>query len=150
MEVLAAAALVGMGVRVEDVSEKLNWKDFELFCGAMLRGWGYNVRMNVVFTNPRTQIDIIASTPSSALVVDCKHWAKNRGISALAKVVEAQKLRARLARAKLKELKPMAVAIFVLWDERTRFLNGAAIVPAYTLSDFLSNMPLHQESLSYF
>lgn len=150
MEVLAAAALVGMGVRVEDVSEKLSWKDFELFCGAMLRGWGYSVRENVVLTNPRAQIDIIARTPSLALVVDCKHWAKESGISALTKVVEAQKHRARLARAKMKELEPMAVAVFVLWNERTRFLNGAAIVPAYTLSDFLSNLPLHQESLSYF
>ncbi|MDA4126937.1 MAG: restriction endonuclease [Thaumarchaeota archaeon] len=150
MEVLAAVALVGMGVRIENVSEKLSWRDFEHFCAAMLRGWGYSVQENVVLTNPRAQIDIIARTSSMALVVDCKHWAKDSGISALTRVVEAQKLRARLARAKMKELEPTAVAIFVLCNEPTRFLNGAAIVPAYTLSDFLSNLPLHQESLSYF
>ncbi len=150
MEVLAGAALVGLGVRVEDVSENLGWKDFESFCGAMLRGWGFRVQENVVLTKPRAQIDIIARAPSVALVVDCKHWANQRSISALTSVVEAQKSRAKLARTKMKGLEPMVVAIFVLWNERTRFLNGAAIVPAYTLSDFLSNLPLHDEYLSYF
>jgi Holliday junction resolvase-like predicted endonuclease len=149
-QVLAAVALIAMGAPVEEVSGGLSWQDFERFCGRILRAWGFSVSENVTFTKPRAQIDLIARSSSLAIAVDCKHWRRERSYAALEKVAEAQKARARMARARIPSLEPLAVAVFVLSNEQVRFLNGAAVVPISTLVDFLSGLPVYSGNLAFF
>jgi hypothetical protein len=140
-KVLRAIAACVVGALPEDASEYLGWKDFEHFCAALFRARGYSVTENLTLTKPRAQIDLLARSPRLALVVDCKHWARERGPSAMARVALAQAERAKLVRKRMKEVEPMAVVIVVLSNEQTRMTEGAAVVPVRTLSAFLDELP---------
>src|SRR5512145_2553272 len=47
------------GCDLERLSRKIRWKDFELFTSLLIESAGYSYERNVVFTNPRIQIDVI-------------------------------------------------------------------------------------------
>lgn len=148
--VARALGALKAGASPDLVARFLDWQDFERFCAVLLRARGFAVRENLTFRKPRAQVDILARSPSVALLVDCKQWARERGRSAMAKAAAAQVARARLVRKSQGSLEPMAVVILVLSNEQTRFADGAAIVPVHTLGDFLANLPLYAEHLSFY
>jgi Restriction endonuclease len=146
-EQLAALALCARGESVDLVSRHLSWRDFEGFGSAVLRSRGYAVRENIYLRRPRAQIDIFAMTQGISLAVDCKHWARAPGYGALAKLVEAQKSRAKRLHDSLDAVGPIAVVLLVITDGGARFVGGGAVVPAFSLGDFLDNVEAHRGAL---
>lgn len=138
------------GADIGQVSALLDWTDFEHFCAALLRAWAYRVTENLVLSQPRIQIDILARSDSVALLVDCKHWTKGIGTSALARAAAAQTRRASLLRGKMSDVEPMIVVILILSNERPRYVRGTAVVPVHALRDFLTNLETYSESLARF
>lgn len=148
-EKFAGLALCAMGERPEDVSRHLSWKDFEGFCTEILRSKGYHVRENVVLRKPRAQVDVYAMSDSLSLAIDCKHWAKAPGYGTLAKLVGAQKSRARRLRDTLDRAGPIATVIVLMADGGARFVDGGAVVPIFVLGDFLANVEAFREMLDF-
>ncbi len=136
------------GMLPEQAAEKLGWREFEVFCASLLRAGGYEVSENVVLTRPRLQIDLVARSASIALAVDCKHWSKAMGPSALGKAADAQLRRARMLRDETSSLEPIAAVILVLAEEQTRYSGGVAVVPVYAFSDFLANVDAYSQQLA--
>ena len=64
------------GCNPERLSKKLRWNDFELFTSLLIKSVGYTLERNIVFNNPRIQIDVIGIYQKTALLIDCKHWMK--------------------------------------------------------------------------
>jgi hypothetical protein len=148
-EQLAGLALCLRGESVELVSKYLSWKDFEGFSSDMLRAKGYSVRENLLLKKPRAQIDVFAVSDRISLTIDCKHWARTPSHATLAKLVEAQKSRAKRLRDSLDNFSPMASVILVLVDGGERFVAGGAVVPIFALNDFLDNIEACRESLDW-
>ena len=67
---------IKQGCDPERLSKKIQWNDFELFTSLLIDSAGYSYEKNVVFTNPRIQIDVIGFYRKIALLIDCKHWMK--------------------------------------------------------------------------
>jgi hypothetical protein len=146
-EQLAGLALCAQGESVERVAKYLSWRDFERFCSSILRARGFRVRENITLKKPRAQIDILAVSGRACLAIDCKHWAHSVGYSDLTKLVEAQKARARRLRDTLDNLGPIATVILVLVDQGARLVSGGAVVPIFTVGDFLNNLDGYRENL---
>jgi len=145
--VVRAVAAIKAGTPADAVARILSWKEFEGFCASLLRAKGFAVTENLTMTKPRGQVDLLARTTSIALAVDCKHWARARGASALSRVASAQARRADLLRAKTGSIEPMVVVIIVLSEEPTRYVNGAAVVPVHALGDFIDNFDSYADGL---
>ncbi|MGA7368918.1 MAG: restriction endonuclease [Nitrososphaeraceae archaeon] len=69
---------VNLGADVMKISQYLSWKDFERFASEILVNCGFRTVNNVRFTQPRAEIDIVATKSQLGLSIDCKHWANNR------------------------------------------------------------------------
>ncbi|MDG6988336.1 MAG: restriction endonuclease [Nitrososphaerota archaeon] len=146
-EVMAGLALCARGEPPESVSKHLNWKDFEKFCSMVLRAKGYRVRENLHLRKPRAQIDILGVSARICLAVDCKHWRRTPGRATLARLVAAQRARAKRLHDTLDPIGPIATVILVLTDPGERFVEGGAIVPVFALGDFLDGVESHREML---
>ena len=148
--VVRAMVAMDAGAPPDLVARYLDWKDFEVFCARLMVAHGFGVTLDLRLRRPRAQVDILARCSSMALLVDCKHWARERGPAGLSEVVEKQKNRASLVRKAMKEVEPMAVVVISLVEERPRFLGGAAVVPVRALGDFLENVLGYSDSLALF
>ena len=146
-EVMAGLALCARGVPPEVVSKHLSWKDFEGFCSMVLRARGYRVRENILLRKPRAQIDVLGVSDRISLAVDCKHWGRTPGRATLARLVLAQRDRARRLHDGLDPIGPIATVILFLVDPGERFVEGGAVVPVFALGDFLDNVESHSGSL---
>lgn len=145
--VLTAVALMKTGVSPESISSLISWSEFEQFSAGLLKASGYSVRTNIVLTNPRRQIDILAESSVLALSVDCKHWGRGFSPSALEKAAESQIERTSLLKQKLGLGIPILPAILTLLDEPTRLVRGVPVVPVFALRDFLSSVNRFEEGL---
>ena len=143
-----ALAAVRLGASPEEVARFLDWKEFELFCAALLRARGFLVEENITMTKPRAQVDLLARSDSVALAVDCKHWSKTMGQGALSRVVGAQAKRAKLLRQRMGHVEPMVVDVLLMSNEPARYEDGGAVVPIYALRDFLDNFPAYSGELT--
>ena len=138
--ICVAYALMKLRVEPEEVSRLLTWKEFEGLAGALLRAAGYQVRENVYLKAPRAQIDLIATGPSLALSIDCKHYKREQGPSLLAKFAQAQLERSALLRRKTQDVRPIASVILSMSEPEGRFVEGVAVVPIRTLRSFLTSL----------
>ncbi len=86
---------INLGADLEDVSEYLNWKDFESLTGIILEEKDFEVTKNLILTKPRMEIDVIGKKMDIALLIDCKHW-KNMSKSVLDEIVRKQIERVKL------------------------------------------------------
>ena len=148
-EQLAGLALCARGVGVDVVSKHLGWRDFERFCAGIMRARGFAVRENIFFRRPRAQVDLLATSNSISIAVDCMHWHRAPGYSGLAAIVEAQKARAARLRGSLDDLPPIATVVLVVVDGGARFVSGGAIVPVYAAVDFLDNIESYRDMLVF-
>jgi len=146
-KVLAAVGLVRTGAPPESVSSLMSWKEFEDFCARLLKAGGYQVKRNIVFTKPRRQIDIFAVSSSLALSVDCKHWERGFGYSALQKIAARQIERTALYKRKSKLSVPVLPVILTLLDSPSRLVAGVPVVPIFALRDFLNFVSPFEEGL---
>ena len=146
---LRAVCACRLGAPVELVSRHVDWRGFESLCAALLASIGYTVRRNVRFRRPRAEVDVLATGRSVTLLVDCKHWRRDPGVSSYAKMAEAQRKRAERVRSTLDTVSPIGIVIVTLGESQTRFVDGAAVVPIHTLADFSENVLAYSEQMTF-
>ena len=125
---------INLGADLEDVSEYLNWKDFESLTGIILEEKDFEVTKNLILTKPRMEIDVIGKKMDIALLIDCKHW-KNMSKSALDEIVKKQI--ERVKRYVADEGITALPVIVTLHQEGTRLVENVPIVPIMKLPSFL-------------
>ena len=125
---------INLGADVEDVSEYLNWKDFESLTGLILEEKDFEVTKNLILTKPRMEIDVIGKKMDIALLIDCKHW-KNMSKSALDEIVRKQVERVKHF-VSIETMSALPV-IVTLHQETIQFVGNVPIVPIMKLPSFL-------------
>jgi len=135
---------INLGANVEDVSEYLNWKDFESLTGIILEEKDFEVTKNLILTKPRMEIDVIGKKMDIALLIDCKHW-KNMSKSALDEIVKKQIERVKHF-VSIQNVSALPV-IVTLHQESIRFVGNVPIVPIMKLSSFLDEFVGNLDSL---
>ena len=129
---------ISNGSPIEEVSEYLNWKDFEALVSQILSENGFYVEKNVILTKPRMEIDVIGKKLNVEILIDCKHW-KRMNESVLNDVVNKQVNRVKRYVDDIGQI--MAVpAIVTLHQEQIAFINKVPIIPVTQLSSFLDEL----------
>ena len=135
---------INLGADLEDVSEYLNWKDFESLTGVILEEKDFEVTKNLILTKPRMEIDVIGKKMDIALLIDCKHW-KNMSKSALDEIVKKQVERVKHF-VSIENMSALPV-IVTLHQETIQFIGNVPIVPIMKLSSFLDEFVGNLDSL---
>ena len=135
---------INLGADLEDVSEYLNWKDFESLTGIILEEKDFEVTKNLILTKPRMEIDVIGKKMDIALLIDCKHW-KNMSKSALDEIVKKQIERVKHF-VSIENMSALPV-IVTLHQESIQFVGNVPIVPIMKLSSFLDEFAGNLDSL---
>ena len=135
---------INLGADLEDVSEYLNWKDFESLTGIILEEKDFEVIKNLILTKPRMEIDVIGKKMDIALLIDCKHW-KNMSKSALDEIVRKQIERVKHF-VSTENMSALPV-IVTLHQESIQFVGNVPIVPIMKLSSFLDEFVGNLDSL---
>ena len=129
---------ISNGSPIEEVSEYLNWKDFEALVSQILSENGFYVEKNVILTKPRMEIDVIGKKLNVEILIDCKHW-KKMNESVLNDIVNKQVNRVKRYVDDIGQI--MAVpAIETLRQEQITFINKVPIIPVTQLSSFLDEL----------
>jgi hypothetical protein len=134
--------VMNKGCDPEHVSKKLRWNDFELFTSLLLKSAGYTHERNVVFTNPRIQIDLIGFYHKIALLIDCKHWIKIYDFN-VARFSLSQIRRAEIFLDKRKDVEAVIPVIVTLHEYKFNFFDMIPIVPISRFKHFLQNFPFY-------
>jgi DNA-binding transcriptional MerR regulator len=123
-----------MGAPIDEISQILDWKDFEALVSEILKLREFDITQNVILTKPRMQIDVVGIKNGVALLIDCKHW-KRLSHSALETVVSKQIERTKqyVIKEKIRAALP---AIVTLYQEETKFINKVPIIPIFQLDSF--------------
>ena len=137
---------IKQGCDPERLSKKIQWNDFELFTSLLIESAGYSYERNVVFTNPRIQIDVIGFYRKIALLIDCKHWMKIQGFN-ISKFSSNQIRRAKILLDKRKEVESAIPIIVTLHEYDYSFFEKIPIVPISRFKEFLQNFPLYLNTL---
>jgi len=135
-----------LGCDPEDLSRNLHWNDFELFTSLLIESVGYNYERNVVFKNPRIQIDVIGFYHKIAMLIDCKHWMKIGNLNVLTFCMNQTK-RARIFLDKRKEVEAVIPIIVTFHEYKYDYSNRIPIVPISRFKQFLQNFPFYLDKL---
>ena len=134
-KIKAAFLIIENGGQIEQVSEHLDWKDFEGLVAQILEEKGFATMKNMILTKPRMEIDVVGINHGIAMLIDCKHW-KKLSQSSLNTIVEKQIKRVKHYVSKTNEA--IAVPIIVtLYHEQINFINRVPIVPIQQFSSFI-------------
>ena len=134
-KIKAAFLIIENGEQIEQVSEYLDWKDFEGLVAQILEEKGFATMKNMILTKPRMEIDVVGINHGIAMLIDCKHW-KKLSQSALNTIVKKQIKRVKHYVSKTNDA--IAVPVIVtLYNERINFINKVPIVPVQQLSSFI-------------
>lgn len=137
---------INNGCDPERLSKKIQWKDFELFTSQIIESVGYPFERNIVFTNPRIQIDVIGFYHKIALLIDCKHWMKIHGFD-IARFSSSQIRRAEIFLDKRRDIVSAFPIIVTLHENNCNFFDMVPIVPISKFKEFLQNFPLYIDLL---
>ena len=123
-----------MGAPIEEISQILDWKDFEALVSEILELREFDVTRNLTLTKPRMQIDVIGIKTGVAILIDCKHW-KRLSYSALETAVNKQIERTKhyVTKEKVRGALP---AIVTLYQEEIKFIKKVPIIPIFQLDSF--------------
>ncbi|TSA17179.1 MAG: hypothetical protein D4R72_05515 [Nitrosopumilales archaeon] len=123
-----------MGAPIDEVSQILDWKDFEALVSEILELREFDVTRNLTLTKPRMQIDVIGTKAGVSILIDCKHW-KRLSYSALETAVNKQIERTKhyVIKEKMRAALP---AIVTLYQEEIKFINKVPIIPIFQLDSF--------------
>lgn len=135
----ASILAMQIGTDPEDVSELLDWKDFEVLAANVLGASGYVTRHGFRLKRPRMEIDVVGIKDSMALLIDCKHW-KRSSRSTLEKFASMQVQRAEVFLATDNNVRYAVPIILTLHSESTVFANNVPIVPITKFRSFLNEM----------
>ena len=134
------------GCNPERLSKKLQWNDFELFTSLLIKSVGYTLERNIVFNNPRIQIDVIGIYQKTALLIDCKHWMKIYDFN-VSRFSLNQIRRARIFLAKRKDVEAVIPVIVTLNDCECNFFEKVPIVSISRFNHFLQNFPFYLDKI---
>ena len=130
-----ALLVLEKGGTIDDVSERIDWKDFEGLVAEILASKGFGTIRNMILTKPRMEIDVIGIKMGVAMLIDCKHWKKT-SISAMQTAVKKQIERTKKYVAQTQGA--MAIpAMVTLYEEKVSFINKVPIVPIQKFSSFV-------------
>jgi len=136
------------GCDPEDLSKKLQWNDFELFTSLLIESVGYTYERNVIFNNPRIQIDVIGFYHKIALLIDCKHWMRMYDFNVLRFSLNQTK-RARIFLDKRKDVDAAIPIIVTFHEYKYNFSNKIPIIPISRFKQFLQNFPFYLDKLDF-
>jgi len=142
------------GEQIEEIVQKMNWKEFEKLIAEILRKHDFNIHSNFRFkTDRRFEIDVLAVKNKISFLIDCKQWGRGRykktGLKYAAKdqkhrLNELKKfLRNNLAaKIKLKVNKNTNfIPLIITWFEEDITLHDKVfIVPIWKFNEFLLSM----------
>ena len=131
----AALYALTEGVPIEEVSTRLNWKDFEGLVAEILESKGFRIIRNLILTKPRMEIDVIGENHGVVLLIDCKHW-KRQTSSSLNNSVKKQIGRVKHYVAKTQGVVGVP-AIVTLYQEQLSFIDKVPIIPISQFSSFV-------------
>ena len=134
----AAFTAITDGYPIEEVSECLDWRDFEGLVSQILLENGFQVEKNVILTKPRMEIDVIGTKLNVVILIDCKHWQRMSN-SALNEIVKKQVNRVKRYANEISDIMTIPV-IVTLHQEQVSFINKVPIVPIMQLSSFLDEL----------
>jgi hypothetical protein len=137
---------IRMGAAVEEISELLDWKDFEALATEILRADNFDTTTNMTLTKPRMEIDVVGIKSDVAILIDCKHW-KRSSQSALEKAVKKQIERTKhyLTKERVRAAIP---AIVTLYQENIKFIDRVPIIPIFQLGSFCEEFYGNMEEMN--
>ena len=123
-----------MGAPIDEISQILEWRDFESLVAEILELREFDVTRNLTLTKPRMQVDVIGIKAGIAILIDCKHW-KRSSYSALETAVNKQIERTKhyISKEKIRAALP---AIVTLYQEEVKFINKVPIIPIFQFDSF--------------
>ncbi|MFQ5572880.1 MAG: restriction endonuclease [Nitrosopumilaceae archaeon] len=131
----SALLILEKGATIDEVSEHIDWKDFEGLVAEILESKGFGTIRNMILTKPRMEIDVVGIKIGVAILIDCKHW-KRSSTSAIQIAVKKQIERTK--RYVSQTQGAMAIpAIVTLYEEKVSFINRVPIVPIQKFSSFV-------------
>ena len=152
-----AIEYIARGGDPEKISSLLSWRDFEEFVSKAMEMSGMEVARGIRAPPPRGfEIDVLGVDRVSgiALMIDCKHWGRVKGVSGASKAMIERAGKA-LSRCDLisrilegfRDAKELYLAIVTLRETSVRSLGSVFIVPIYRFRDFLQNIEPYSEEL---
>jgi len=158
-----AVQALKLGADFERICKLLDWSEFESIAAQAFQANGFRVLTNFRFkhTGKRWEIDVLGCREPLIVCVDCKHWRRRWSRAATVKAVIAQVERTRAfadalpnyyQKARLAEWKSATLVplILSLVSGPFKFYNNVPIVPVLQLQDFINELPLEINSLTYF
>jgi len=134
------------GCNPERLSKNLRWNDFELLTSLLIKSVGYTFERNVVFSNPRAQVDVIGIFQKIALVIDCKHWVKIYDFN-ITRFSLNQIRRAQIVLAKRRDMEAIIPVIVTLHECECNFFEKVPIVSISRFKQFLQEFPLYLDKM---
>jgi len=139
------------GEQIEDIIQKIDWKEFEKLIAEILKKHNFNVHSNFRFkTDRRFEVDVLAIRNKTSLLIDCKQWGRGRyKKTGLKYSVEEQEERTKqlknflknnpIAQAELKIKKTTKfIPLLVTWfEEELLEHENIFIVPVWKFNEFL-------------
>jgi Holliday junction resolvase-like predicted endonuclease len=83
-----AIKLVEFGGDLRNISNSLDWLEFEEFAGSVFQENGFNVLKRFQAEGRRWEIDVLATSYPYIICAECKHWTSGMGNSAARSIVE--------------------------------------------------------------
>lgn len=158
-----AVQAIKLGADFERICKFLEWSEFESIVAQAFQTNGFRVLTNFRFKHAgkRWEIDVLSCREPLIVCVDCKHWRRGWSRAATVKAVEAQVERTRAfadvlptyyQKARLAEWRSATLVplILSLVHGPFKFYNNVPIVPVLQLQDFINELPLEINSLTYF
>ena len=134
-----AILAIRLGCDIEQISKKLTWKDFESLASKILKLYGYKTVINLIFSKPRMEIDVLGVNSEFAIAVDCKHW-KNGSLPNLSMHAKRQRERTKILLEKKGNIFSAIPIILTLHCIIVRFIDGIPIVPITEFRSFLHSL----------
>lgn len=130
-----AMMMLEHGVPLDEVAEKIDWRDFEGLVSEMFASKDFAVVKNFRFKKPVMEIDVIGTKMGIAILVDCKHW-KYTARSSMLEMVRQQIARVRRY---VQETKGAiaAPAIVTLYQHETELVDNVPVIPVSKFGSFL-------------
>ncbi len=131
----SALFILEKGAIIDEVSEHIDWKDFEGLIAEILESKGFGTIRNMILTKPRIEIDVVGIKIGVAILIDCKHW-KRTSTSAIQRAVEKQVMRTKRYVSQTRGATAIP-AIVTLYEEKVSFINKVPIIPIQKFSSFV-------------
>ncbi len=131
----AAILALGGGAGMDEVAQRLGWKDFEGLVAEILNAANFEVVRNLVLKKPRMEIDVAGTRLGVSMLIDCKHW-KRIGAPAMRRIAARQAGRARhyVDSAYGETAIPVIVT---LYQDETGMVDGIPVVPITHFASFV-------------